>query len=128
MNSKKYPVIGIMNYDNSFSPMGLLILTIFVLVYVDNLIITYSNPATVQQVVTQLVSKFFIKDLDTLSYFLSIEVLPTPFNIFLSQHKHIQDLLVRAKIDNANDMSTPMSPSSTLVIFYDTSLTDATEY
>lgn len=82
------------------------------LVYVDNLIIIGCNPATVQRVVTQLRSKFSIKDLGTLSYFLGIKVLPTPIGAFFSQHKYIQYLLTIAKIDNANDMSTPMSPSA----------------
>ncbi|RVX04603.1 hypothetical protein CK203_023424 [Vitis vinifera] len=70
------------------------------------------NPATVQRVVTQLRSKFSIKDLGTLSYFLGIKVLPTPVGAFFSQHKYIQYLLTIAKIDNADDMSTPMSPSA----------------
>ena len=125
-NSNKHLVLGTMNwwqfflsngFVNSRSNTSLFLLqqkhpTIFVLVYVDNLIIIGCNPATVQRVVTQLRSKFSIKDLGTLSYFLGIKVLPTPVGAFFSQHKYIQYLLTIAKIDNADDMSTPMSPSA----------------
>lgn len=66
--------------------------TIFVLVYVDDHIITGNESNMVQNVITQLASKFSIKDLCVLSYFLVVKVIPTSTRILLSQHKYIQDL------------------------------------
>lgn len=85
-------------FENSHSDTSLFLFkhmhfTIFLLVYVDDLIITGNNPTIVQKIVAQLASKFSIKDLGCLSYFLGIEVIPTPNAILLSQHKYIHDLL-----------------------------------
>lgn len=72
--------------------------TIFVLVYVDDHIITGNESKMVQNEITQLASKFSIKDLCVLSYFLDVEVIPTSTGILLSQNKYIQDLLDKTRM------------------------------
>lgn len=67
-----------------------------VLVYVDDILITGSNTAYIQDLVTVLSSKFIMKDLGPLSYFLGIEVLYHGNSIILSQTKYATDLLVKA--------------------------------
>ncbi|CAM8910542.1 unnamed protein product [Rhodiola kirilowii] len=83
--------------------------TIFTLVYVDDIIITGSCPDTINRIVRQLSQSFPIKDLGTLSYFLGLEVVYNPDGLTLSQHKYASDLLLRASMENCKPCSTPMS-------------------
>ena len=50
---------------------------IYVLVYVDDIIIIGSSVGAVKQLVTSLNTKFALKDLSSLNYFLGIQVKPT---------------------------------------------------
>ncbi|CAL2245697.1 unnamed protein product [Prunus armeniaca] len=54
-------------------------------------------------------SKFSMKNLDDLHYFLGIEAHRTPTFIFLSQAKYIIDLLTKTKMLDAKPCSTPSS-------------------
>ena len=57
---------------------------LYILVYVDDLIITGSDPSLVDSIIQQLDSKFSTKDLRILSYFDGVEVLPTSSGLLLS--------------------------------------------
>lgn len=57
-------------------------LTIFVLVYVDDIIIKRSDPVLVQKAIQKLAERFPIKDLGPLSYILGVEVLPCQHMLF----------------------------------------------
>lgn len=52
-----------------------MLLSIFVLVYVDDLIITSIDADCIQQFITKLASRFSVKNLGLLSYFLGVEVI-----------------------------------------------------
>lgn len=71
----------------------------FVLIYVDNLIITGSNSSPITGVISNLQSHFAIKDLGILSYFLCSEVVSCKEGLFLSQHKYIVEPLQRHHMD-----------------------------
>ena len=60
---------------------------VYVLIYVDDIVVTGSNPALITQFINALRSHFPVKDLGSLHYFLGIEVLNTDSGIFLSQNK-----------------------------------------
>lgn len=81
---------------------------IYLLVYVDDIIITGPSPTTLQDLLTRLAARFSLKDLGTLSYFLGVEVLPHTKGLFLSQKKYVEDLLGRANMTEAKPVSTPM--------------------
>ena len=66
---------------------------IYFLVYVDDLIITSSDPSLVDTIIRQLDTKLSTKDLGPLSYICGVEVLATSSNLLLSQQKYIIDLL-----------------------------------
>ena len=53
-------------------------ITIYLLVYVDDIIIIGTNTNIIQRYIDPLAQKFSIKDLSVLSYFLGIKVLTTP--------------------------------------------------
>ncbi|GKD88048.1 ribonuclease H-like domain-containing protein, partial [Tanacetum coccineum] len=63
------------------------------LVYVDDIIITGNNVAEIEKFKVFLKSKFMIKDLGKLKYFLGIEVVDTEKGICLNQRKYVLDLL-----------------------------------
>ncbi|GKB13316.1 putative RNA-directed DNA polymerase [Tanacetum coccineum] len=63
------------------------------LVYVDDIIITGNNIAEIENFKVFLKSKFMIKDLGKLKYFLRIEVVDTDKGICLNQRKYVLDLL-----------------------------------
>ncbi|GJS43996.1 ribonuclease H-like domain-containing protein [Tanacetum coccineum] len=63
------------------------------LVYVDDIIITGNNISEIENFKIYLKSKFMIKDLGKLKYFLGIEVIETNKCICLNQRKHVLNLL-----------------------------------
>ena len=66
---------------------------LIVLIYVDDLIVTGDNIEEVHSLKLALRSKFAIKDLGTLKYFLGIKLATSPKGLFLNQRKYILDLL-----------------------------------
>jgi len=104
-------------------------LTILVLVYVDDIIIAGNSLAYIQKLISQLNSEFALKQLGALDYFLGIEVSYLPGgSLFLSQAKYIRDLLVRAHMDSAKGISTPMVSSSKLTRLGSNYVADPTLY
>ncbi|KAF3675784.1 Ankyrin repeat-containing-like protein [Capsicum annuum] len=61
--------------------------TMFIFVYVDGIIITRSNTSSVDQVIASLASKFSIKDLGNLYYFLGVEVIRSSKGLILTPSK-----------------------------------------
>lgn len=83
--------------------------TCFLLVYVDDIIITGSNPQIVQSLIDQLSQQFSLRNLGRLRYFLGIEVVPHPRGIILSQQKYISELLVSANMHTSKPWTTLMA-------------------
>ncbi|XP_021803810.1 uncharacterized protein LOC110748084 [Prunus avium] len=81
----------------------------FLLVYVDDILITGSSPTTCNHFISQLSSRFAMKNLGPLHYFLGIQVHRTPTSIFLSQAKYIQELLTKASMVDCKPCTTPAS-------------------
>lgn len=80
----------------------------FLLVYVDDIVITGSSTDDIQTLINQLNTEFSLKDLGYLHYFLGIEVIKTTDGIHLSQKRYIIDLLKPAHMGKANSLPTPM--------------------
>ncbi|CAL1404706.1 unnamed protein product [Linum trigynum] len=80
---------------------------VYMLVYVDDIVITGNDSTIIQRLFTFLRDNFALRELGPLSYFLGIEVCRTPTGILLRQRKFIQDLLERAHMSEANAISTP---------------------
>ncbi|KAM6577139.1 hypothetical protein CsatB_028976 [Cannabis sativa] len=90
---------------------------ILILVYVDDILITGSNPNLVDTLVNALNQKFSLKDLDKLSYFLGIEVNYTADVFHLSQTKYAQDLLAKTKMQGAKHSNAPMTSGLQLLTY-----------
>jgi hypothetical protein len=120
-------------FVNSKSDSSLFILQhhgtiLYILVYVDDIIVTGNSNVKVNECITKLANTFSIKDMGKLHYFLGVEVIPTSTGLFLSQHKYIADLLERTKMMDSKPVLTPLSTSVTLTKDDGSPTTDVTFY
>ena len=67
--------------------------TIYILVYVDDILITGNYPTLFTHVINSLAEKFSLKNCGELNYFLGIEVKHVPNGIVLSQSKYILEII-----------------------------------
>ncbi|XP_050374671.1 uncharacterized mitochondrial protein AtMg00810-like [Argentina anserina] len=81
---------------------------LIVLVYVDDLIITGDSNEEIQSLKGTLHTKFAIKDLGALRYFLGIEMDQSPFGLFLNQRKYIVELLEETNMKASSSTPTPL--------------------
>ncbi|KAK0591398.1 hypothetical protein LWI29_001105 [Acer saccharum] len=102
--------------------------TLYLLVYVDDIIVTGSSVTQVRQFITTLAQRFSLKDLGQLSFFLGVEAHHTSRGLFLSQQKYVRELLAKSNMLGANSISTPLSTSDTLKLVDGSAPTDATQY
>ena len=102
--------------------------TLFILVYVDDIIVTGSCKEEIEQVILLLNRSFSLKDIGDLNYFLRIEVKATSEGLHLSQKRYIEDLLKRSKMDNARPLPTPMVSSLKLTSDEGDPIPNATDY
>ena len=101
---------------------------IYLLLYVDDIIITGNSTSQVDHIVTALSSAFELKDLGALSYFLGIQILPTRFGLTLCQSKYASDVLHRFHMENSKPTKTPSCSNSRLTPFDGSALPDPSEY
>ncbi|GKC07292.1 retrovirus-related pol polyprotein from transposon RE1 [Tanacetum coccineum] len=88
--------------------------TVYFLVYVDDIILTGNNSKFMDDFVNKLATRFSIKDLGSLHQFLGVEVISTTSGLFLSQHRHTADLLSRFKMIGVKEVATPLNSTETL--------------
>jgi hypothetical protein len=89
----------------------------FILVYVDDIIVTSSKSHAVTTLLQNLGSDFALKDLGDLHYFLGIEVNKVNDGIVLSQDKYTNDLLQRAGMTMCKPVSTPLATGGKLASY-----------
>ena len=87
---------------------------IYLLLYVDDIIITGNNSSLLDSFTRKLNSEFATKDLGSLSYFLGLEATPTTNGLFISQLKYAQDILTRAQLLDNKPVHIPMVVSQHL--------------
>ncbi|XP_019057527.1 PREDICTED: uncharacterized protein LOC109116485 [Tarenaya hassleriana] len=120
-------------FINALSDTSLFILlhgdtSIYLLVYVDDIIITRNQPTAIRKYIDMLASRFSLKDLGNLSYFIGVEVTKTKTGILLTQERYITDLLTRHMMQDVKPVSTPMSSTAKLSLHSESKLDDATRY
>ena len=82
--------------------------TAYLLLYVDDIILTASSPGLLQQLTARLRDEFALKDLGALHYSLGIEVVRRADGFFLHQQKYAHELLEPAGMLNCKTASTPV--------------------
>ncbi|GJV33707.1 putative reverse transcriptase domain-containing protein [Tanacetum coccineum] len=86
----------------------------YLLLYVDDIILTASSTTLLQQLIDSLHREFDMTDLGALNYFLGISVVRHSTGLFLSQRKYALQLLERAHMVNCNPSRTPVDTESKL--------------
>ena len=87
---------------------------IFVLIYVDDIIVASSSQNATDALLHDLSSEFALKDLGDLSFFLGIEVKKVQDGIVLKQEKYATELLARMGMKDCKPSPTPLSSSEQL--------------
>jgi histone deacetylase 1/2 len=108
-----------LGFKASKSDMSLFIyskgdVVIFMLIYVDDIIVTGNSMDAILALLRNLKQDFALKDLGDLHYFLGIEVRKDTKGIVLSQEKYARDILSRVGMLNCKVTSTPLSATEKL--------------
>lgn len=101
---------------------------LYMLVYVDDIILTGNNQHHLNIFITSLSNRFSIKDLGGLSYFLGIEATYTPKGLLLTQRRYIADLLHKNNMTGCKPVPTPMCPNTELRLDLGQPMKDPTLY
>jgi hypothetical protein len=89
---------------------------VFLIVYVDDIIVTGDDQQGIAELKAYLQSQFHTKDLGQLRYFLGIEVARNDKGISLCQRKYVLDILEETGLMGCKPIATPMDPGVKLCI------------
>ena len=90
-------------------------LCIYLVVYVDDIVITGDDSDVILKLKSHLHSHFQTKDLGPLRYFLGIEVAQSLSDIVISQRKYALDILTETGMLDCRPIDTPMDPNVKLL-------------
>ena len=102
--------------------------TAYLLLYVDDIIVTASSSSLLQHLLDQLHSAFAMTDLGDLHFFLGIAVTRSSEGLFLSQRQYAVDILQRAGMAECHPSPTPVDTHAKLSDSDGELLPDAIEY
>ncbi|KAK9062368.1 hypothetical protein SSX86_019554 [Deinandra increscens subsp. villosa] len=119
-NEKLVSVLNELGFEQSKCDYSLFIKSskesfLALLVYVDDIILTGNNLNELNKIKSLLQSKFMIKDLGELKYFLGIEVIKSDAGICLSQRKYCIELLAEYGLTGCKPVATPIELNYSLV-------------
>nr|XP_040258199.1 uncharacterized protein LOC109776374 [Aegilops tauschii subsp. strangulata] len=102
--------------------------TAYLLLYIDDIILTASTAALLQRLTARLRDEFALKDLGPLHYFLGIEVVRRPDGFFLHQQRYTHELLDRAGMLNCKPAPTPVDTKAKVSALERSPASDAAFY
>ncbi|GJY10301.1 ribonuclease H-like domain-containing protein [Tanacetum coccineum] len=88
--------------------------TAYLLLFVDDIVLTASFETLLRQFIASLYKEFSMTDLGSFNYFLGISILRDFSGMFLSQKKYVVEILKRAHMVNCNPSRTPIDTESKL--------------
>ena len=120
-------------FANSISDHSLFIYrqgsdTAYILLYVDDIILTASSDRLRIHIMDRLSSEFAMKDLGPLSFFLGIAVTRTKNGMFLSQKQYASSIIDKAGMSNCSPCLTPVDTKSKLSASHGEPYEDPTNY
>ncbi|GAU23387.1 hypothetical protein TSUD_334350 [Trifolium subterraneum] len=86
----------------------------YILLYVDDIILTASSDILRSSIMAQLSFEFAMKDLGPLSYFLGVSVTRHSEGLFLSQKTYAEEIIERAGMSSCKPSSTPVDTKAKL--------------
>ncbi|WVZ78827.1 hypothetical protein U9M48_026477 [Paspalum notatum var. saurae] len=101
--------------------------TVYLLLYVDDIVLTASSDALLRRTIDALQREFSMKDLGPLHHFLGLSVTRQHGSIHLSQRHYILEILERAGMTDCKPCSTPIDTQSKLSATGDP-VNNATDY
>eukprot|EP00253_Pinus_taeda_P007367 PITA_07367 len=125
-SSKQTPALCY--YDNTVYTKKVGNSLIILVLYVDDLILTGSDPNLINHVKSSLKKKFEMTDLGHLHYFLGLQVLPSKEGISLSQSKYACDILRHFHMEDCKPAPSPFQSGVKLSVSCTSPEVDATLY
>jgi len=101
---------------------------IYIVVYIDEIVLTGSDHHDISQVKQHICQHFQTKDLSKLIYFLGIEVAQSNTDIVISQRKYALNILKEIGLMNSKSVDTPMDPNVKLLPNQREPLSDLEKY
>ncbi|PKU60804.1 uncharacterized protein LOC110105680 [Dendrobium catenatum] len=101
---------------------------LYLLVYVDDILLTGNNTKAMTDLVVQLKSKFAMKDLGPAYQFLGIKIESHPDKYFLSQSLYANSIVQMAELQKCNSVANPSFTKQTDLTDAGQPLFDATSY
>jgi hypothetical protein len=102
--------------------------TVYLLLYVDDIVLTASTDHLLHRVIDALKKEFAMKDLGPLHHFLGVAVQRHMDSLFLSQRQYILDILTRHGMTGCNPCSTPVDSCAKLAATAGPPVADPTAY
>ncbi|XP_039827503.1 uncharacterized mitochondrial protein AtMg00810-like [Panicum virgatum] len=102
--------------------------TAYLLLYVDDMILSASTPNLLHRVITRLHDTFAVKDMGPVRHFLGFNVRRNSEGFFLSQTQYAEELLEHAGMANCKPVTTPADTKSKPSNADGELITDATSY
>jgi hypothetical protein len=118
---------------NSFGTMALFVFqrgtdTIYLLLYIDDIVLTASSAALLQQTISTLKQKFATKDLGPLYYFLGVSVQHQADGLFLTQHQFALDILERVGMVDCKPVLMPVDTHTKISVESGPPVADPTHF
>ncbi|XP_020677250.1 uncharacterized protein LOC110095891 [Dendrobium catenatum] len=101
---------------------------IFLLVYVDYILITGSSEQTIAELITKLNDQFHMKYLGQAKHFMGITISSEPAKYFLSQKSYAQSILAQANLISCKSLANPSCTKLQSQLTQDQELTDPNIY
>jgi hypothetical protein len=86
----------------------------YLLLYVDDKVLTSNTPAYLDHLIKQLSTVFDLKDLGPLHYFLGLQVTRSSSGLYLNQAKYAHDLLKKHNMLTSKPAKSPSCPNTRL--------------
>jgi histone deacetylase 1/2 len=102
--------------------------TAYLLLYVDDIVLTASSPDLLQWIISALQREFAMKDLVELHHFLGMEVQRSGYGLLLSQRQYMLDILDRAGMTECKLCSTPVDTNPKIAAAEGAPVSDATYF
>jgi hypothetical protein len=88
--------------------------TAYLLLYVDDIVLTASSEPLLRRIIAALQQEFAMKDLGELHHFLGVTVEHRPAGLLLHQRQYTRDILERAGMSDCKPCSTPVDTQGKL--------------